>query len=94
MFKVHIKKHKRVLSFLKKLFRIVYNSKYKDKLRFLGVYFDIRGKVGVSGSKKKRHTCITYGNTSSTNRRLKLVSQKDVVITTTGVLGVTFSIFY
>lgn len=94
MYKLPIKKHKKVLAFLKKLFRVTYNSTYKNKLRFSGVYFDIRGKVGVTGSKKKRHTCIAYGNRSNTNRRLKLVSQKEVVVTTTGVLGVTFSIFY
>lgn len=69
-------------------------KKYLAKLGCLGFLFDIRGKVGVTGSKKKRHYSVTYGSYSATNKELRWGLEKGIVNTTTGVLGTTILIAY
>jgi hypothetical protein len=59
-----------------------------------GFVFDIRGKVGVTGDAKKRHTKISWGQTSFTNKNLKLSLKQGLVYTRTGVMGVTVIIFF
>lgn len=69
-------------------------GKHLIKLGCLGFFFDIRGKVGVTGSKKKRHYFVSYGSYSSTNKGLRWSVEKGIVNTTTGVLGTTLIIAY
>jgi hypothetical protein len=56
---------------MKKLFKKLYRSKKLHKLGCKGFMFDIRGKVGVSGSKKKRHVSILHGKRSASNKTLR-----------------------
>jgi len=69
--KIQIKKHKKVIFFIKKLIKRMRKRKYLAKLGCLGFLFDIRGKVGVTGSKKKRHYSVNYGSYSATNKELR-----------------------
>ena len=92
--KISIKKHKKALAFLKKLFKNLNHSNKLYELGCKGFMFDIRGKVGVSGSKKKRHVSILHGERSASNKEICWSYKKDLVYTKTGVLGVTVVIYY
>jgi hypothetical protein len=59
-----------------------------------GFIFDIRGKVGVTGDSKKRHTLISWGQTSFSRKDLKFSLKKGLVYTKTGVMGVTIIIVF
>jgi len=56
----------------------------------LGFFFDIRGKVGVSGNAKKRHFSFFYGKYSLSSKKLKLNYFQKQFKTNTGTLGLTF----
>jgi len=94
MNKIEIKKHKKFISFLRKFVRHNTKRGYLDKLGCLGFFFDIRGKVGVTGSKKKRHYMIRYGAYSATSKSLRWSLEKGIVWTNTGSLGTTLIITY
>ena len=87
------KKHKKMVhllySFLKK-----YHTFFFKKTKTLGVFFSIRGKIGVSGNSKKRHIYLSYGRHSSSNKKLRINNSTSQVKTKTGVMGLNFSIFF
>ena len=93
MEKVYLKNHKKFLNLLKIIFTRYYNYFFSNS-GVLGIFFDIRGKLGVTGNAKKRHMKINTGTYSSTNKQLKISFNQSVVRTSTGVLGVTFCIFF
>lgn len=63
---------------------------YCEKLKQIkGFVFDIRGKVGVTGDAKKRHTLISWGQSSFSRKDLKMSLKQGLVYTRTGVMGVT-----
>lgn len=59
MNKIGIKKHKKVIAFLRKLVRLLRKKNYFYRLGCLGFFFDIRGKVGVTGNKKEIMLLVT-----------------------------------
>ena len=71
MNKVSIRKHRRTLSFLKKLIKKLAHTGLLKRLNCSGLVIDVRGKIGVTGSKKKRHITIVAGQYSSTNKTLR-----------------------
>lgn len=94
MNKIEIKKHKKVIAFLRKLVRLLRKKNYFYRLGCLGFFFDIRGKVGVTGNKKKRNYVVKYGTSSSSNKNVRWSLDKNIIRTTTGVLGTTLIITY
>jgi hypothetical protein len=50
---------KKFLYFLKIIIKKQILPKFKKLFKLKGFIFDIRGKVGVSGDAKKRHTLIS-----------------------------------
>lgn len=88
MTKLNITKHKQMVKLLSYLINdelvLFLNSNF-----IKGVKFDIRGKVGVSGDSKKRHTMITSGYIGYSRKNYKIEYQQGIVYTDTGVLGVT-----
>ena len=58
---LNFKNHKKFLSFFNNFIN-KYSGVFMDVLRIRGFFFDIRGKVGVTGSSKKRHTCFKFGS--------------------------------
>jgi len=67
--KSHFKKHKKILSILFDILR-----KNKSILKYAeirGFFFDIRGKVGVSGNAKKRHLSFSLENITNTSQNVK-----------------------
>lgn len=71
MSKLHVKKHNLALAFIKRVLKKSETLGLLDKLKCSGVFIDIRGKIGVTGSKKKRHFAVYAGKYSSTNKQLR-----------------------
>lgn len=91
--KLDVKLHKKVFLGLKKLLKDV----FKPIFSFLGVcglFFNIKGKIGVGGNAKKRRYFFYYGAHSITNRNIKVDVKYIPVWTLTGSLGFTFLIFF
>lgn len=93
MEKIYLKNHKKILNLLKLILTRYYNFFFLQ-FNVLGIFFDIRGKLGVTGNAKKRHFGINAGTYSSTKKQMKINFNQSVVRTSTGVLGVTFCIFF
>lgn len=64
------------------------------KLKIFGLFLNVRGKIGVTGDAKKRTYNISYGKWGYNNKFLKLNLRKSLVFTETGVLGITFCLFF
>jgi hypothetical protein len=72
--KLNVKLHKKIFLGLKKLIKDV----FKPIFAFIGVvglFFNIKGKIGVSGSAKKRRYFFSYGRHSLTSRAIKIDSK-------------------
>lgn len=74
---------------LKKFHRYIFFSS-----NVKGVFFYISGKIGVSGDSKKRNIFFNFGKHSGSKKNLKINSVKSKIKTFTGVLGVTFNIYF
>lgn len=84
--RLHFKKHKKFLYNLKVLLKsIAYIFFYKFKC--LGLYIQVKGKIGLGGSSKKKKFLFKLGSFSFTNKSQKLVYSKDAIRTYSGVLG-------
>ena len=59
-----------------------------------GFFFDIRGKVGVTGDAKKRHFAINWGQTSFTHKNLRFTLKQGLVPSKTGIMGITTVIVF
>ena len=93
MEKINLKNHKKFLNLLKLVLTRYYNFFFLNS-DVLGIFFDIRGKLGVTGNAKKRHMKISTGTYSSTKKKNKISFGQSVIRTSTGVMGVTFCIFF
>ena len=90
---LNIKLHKKVLYGVKKLIRDLFKPVFV-LLGVKGVFFTIKGKLGVSGNAKKRRYFFFYGSHSITTRSLKMDCKFATVSTYTGVLGMKFIVFF
>jgi hypothetical protein len=93
MTKLTINKHRRFIKLFKTLL-YKYSGVFLQPNNILGFKFDIRGKVGVTGNAKKRHTFFNIGRSSFSKKSLRVEYQQGLVYTDTGVLGVTMVISY
>lgn len=93
MEKVSFYKHKNYIRFFKDLFSHLYRVGL-FKFGCKGVYLDIRGKIGVTGDAKKRHTLLRFGEYTFAQKAMRINTSYGLVNTFTGVLGITFSVFY
>jgi len=85
--------HKKFISSFKQI--VLNNSDFFIKNNNIrGFYFDIRGKVGVTGDAKKRHFSFYVGDFSKTSKKYKFDYQFDIVRTYTGALGITMYLSY
>ena len=69
--KLNIKLHKKVFLGFKKLLKDVFKPIFVY-LGVLGLFFNVKGKIGVSGSAKKRRYFFSYGSHSLTTRVIKI----------------------
>lgn len=91
--KIHFKYHKNFF-FLLKLFFKDFFKKFQQIFLLKGLKFDIRGKVSVSGNAKKRSYLVTYGKYSVSTKFNKISFTKNIVRTSTGVLGIELLLVY
>jgi len=91
--KINIKLHKKILLGLKKLISDLYLPIF-NFLGLRGLFLNIKGKLGVSGSSKKRRFFFCFGSHSITNRDLKIDIKSTSVWTFTGSLGLYFLLFF
>lgn len=91
--KLNVKLHKKLFLGLKKLLKDVFRPIFAF-IGVVGLFFNIKGKIGVSGSAKKRRYFFSYGEHSLTSRAIKIDSKLTSVWTFTGVLGFSFLIFF
>lgn len=90
---ISIKLHKKLLLGLKKLIHFVFEPHFKI-FGLLGIFLNIRGKLGVSGNAKKRKYCFYFGKHSITKRTLKFSHKQTPIWTYTGVLNLSFYLFF
>lgn len=69
--RVNLKLHKKIFLGLKKLIKDLFKPLF-NFLGLQGVFFNIKGKIGVSGSSKKRRYFFHFGKHSITKRTLKI----------------------
>ena len=62
--------HKRFLTFFKN-FMHKYSKIFIENLKIRGFFFDIRGKVGVTGNSKKRHFFFKFGELNKSSKKKK-----------------------
>ena len=86
-------KHKAFLRFFRKFF-YKHGAPLLSFFDCLGFFFDIRGKVGVTGNAKRRHFSFSVGKTSLSRKNLAADMHKDQLRTHTGACGVTLIIFF
>jgi hypothetical protein len=94
MSRLSIKKHKIYLYFFRSFFKFLKKGGFFKSSKLNGIYLDIRGKVGVTGDSKKRHFLLKYGYCSMSRKALNINPYYGLVNTKTGVLGITFILFY
>lgn len=90
---LNIKLHKKIFLGFRKLLKDL----FKPIFLFLGVsgiFFNVKGKIGVSGSAKKRRYYFYFGQHSITSRNLKMDLKFSPIWTFTGTMGLTFLIFF
>lgn len=88
-----IKLHKKLFYSLKKILRRL----FKPLFMFLGVsgvFFNVKGKIGVSGSAKKRRYFFSLGEHKTTTRTMKVDYKFTTITTFTGTLGMSFAVFF
>ena len=85
---VNFKFHKKFITFFQ-------NFIHKNQTFFFncfnirGFFFDIRGKVGVTGNSKKRHHFFKIGSINKSTKIKKINFKQSVIRTPSGALGVT-----
>lgn len=90
---MNFKNHKKFLTFFQNLVK-KHSNVFIDILKIKGFFFDIRGKVGVTGSSKKRHIFFKIGNLGKSTKSDKIEFNQNLVRTYSGVLGLTYIISY
>ncbi len=91
--KANIKLHKKLFLGLRKLIKDFFKPLFFF-LGVFGVFFNVKGKIGVSGSAKKRRYYFYFGKHSITSRSVKMDLKFSPVWTFTGTLGFSFLIFF
>ena len=69
--RINLKLHKKVFLGLRKLIKDLFKPLFLY-LGVLGIFFNIKGKIGVSGSAKKRRYFFFFGKHSITTKTLKV----------------------
>jgi hypothetical protein len=93
MNRIQFKNHRKLLSVFRYMI-LHYGDFYLTQNKLKGFFFDIRGKVGVTGNAKKRHFSFSSGKFSKTTKNSRFDYQHSIIKTLTGALGVTMIIYY
>jgi len=75
---VNLKLHKKLFLGLRKLIKDFFQPIFQ-RLLVVGVFFNVVGKIGVSGNAKKRRYFFFFGKHSITNREMRLHKKKSFI---------------
>ena len=88
-----LKKHKKLFIFLKFLFlNLIW--KFQIKFGIRGVRAYLRGKIGKPGSVRKSKKLLQRGKISYTSKSLAMITEKTIIRTMTGTMGLTLELFF
>lgn len=90
---LHFKTHRKFLYNLKIIFKSLVPIFY-SRFKCLGLYIQVKGKIGVGGNSKKRKFVFKLGSFSFTKKNQKLSYAKDSIRTYSGVLGIRIFLAY
>ena len=90
---LNLKLHKKLFLGLRKIIKDFFRPMFAF-LGVLGVFFNVSGKIGVSGSAKKKRYFFYFGKHSITTKTIKINHKRNYIWTPTGVLGFGFFIFF
>lgn len=93
MKKIRIKLHKRFLFLLKLYFTRLFKL-YSKGLKYKGFKLQIKGKISVAGSSKKRIFKMSQGLCSLTTKNSRVSYYNNIIRTYTGALGIKAFLFY
>jgi hypothetical protein len=88
-----LKKHKKLFIFLKYLF-LTLIWKFQFFFNIKGVRLYLKGKIGKAGSVRKSKKMVQRGKVSYTTKSLALISEKIVIRTLTGTMGLKLELFF
>ena len=90
---LNFKNHKKFLSFFNNFIK-KYSLVFIDVLKIKGFFFDIRGKVGVTGNSKKRHFFFKIGSLNKSSKNIRIDYNQNLVRTYSGVMGLIYILSY
>ena len=93
MKKIRIKLHKRFLFLLRLYFTRLFKL-YSKGLKYKGFKLQIKGKISVAGSSKKRIFKMSQGLCSLTTKNSRVSYYNNIIRTYTGALGIKAFLFY
>ncbi len=88
-----LRSHKVLISIIKYIIKTII-PQFLSSFSLLGILFCVKGKIGSSGSSKKRMISFNYGVVSKNKKKIKTNFSNLSIKTSTGVLGISFGIFY
>jgi len=66
---------------------------FKD-LGIKGLKLRLKGKISSAGNSRKKLILYRVGETSHSKINIRVLNSRDTVVTFTGVMGLTVSLFY
>ena len=87
-----LKSHKRLFFLYKKIFKKF--IKLFRRLGVRGLFFDLHGKIGLTGNAKKKRLYFRCRRHSFTKKWVKINFYSSIIRTVTGVLGISAYIFF
>ena len=93
MNKINIKLIKKFLMSIKIFFLKIF-CKFNYIFKILGFFFDLRGKIGVSGSAKKRNFFFSLNSYSLVKKSNKIIFKKINIFNIVGSLGLTLILIF
>ena len=88
-----LRTHKVLISVIKYTIKTIIPH-FLSSFSMLGILFCVKGKIGSSGSSKKRMISFNYGIISKNKKKIKTNFSNLSIKTSTGMLGISFGIFY
>lgn len=88
MYRIDFLNQRKLISALKQIIRRNFVF-FLQNNNIIGFFFNVRGKIGVTGNAMSRNIFFCYGDFSKTTKKHKSDYQYEIVKTNTGALGVT-----
>lgn len=85
-------RHPKIFAYVTSALNLMFKYFYGDSIT--GLYIRIRGKIGKTGSVRKKKYIYTQGQVSRTNILIGSNFTSSVILTKSGVLGITVGVFY